>query len=466
MEMKLRDYQQKFIFNVRKQFSSGVKKVCGVAPCGAGKTVIAAFLVESSVKRGNRTIFFVHRKELIEQTSATFAQLNIQHGIISAGFDFQPELPVQIASVQTLVNRLYNIPEPDFLICDECHHILANTYKKIINHWKNAYLLGLTATPQRMGGVRLGDVFQSMVLAPSTAELISMGNLTTFRYFAPDLKLSLEKLHVKRGDYVNAESAELMSDFKVVCNVVEEYKKHAKGKSAICYCVNIEHSKLVAQQFINAGISAAQCDGTTPKGERQRLVEEFRKGKIKILCNAELFGEGFDVPNMDAVILARPTKSLTVFIQQAMRPLRPDPRNPNKVALIIDCVNNFSSFGLPSQKRNWSLDPNDKKEPGVAPMKICPECSEVVPISTKFCSCGYEFEFKEKPVFKGVTSEIPSSFQYYLDIANQRGYKKQWAVFKFLENEVRTEEEILEVRNFMGYKKGWEKYQLHYLKRK
>lgn len=463
--MKLRDYQQKFISDVRREFANGVKKVCGVAPCGAGKTVIAAFLVKSSVIRKKRTIFFVHRKELIEQTSKTFAQLNIRHGIISADFEFQPEIPVQIASIQTLINRLDNVPAPDFLICDECHHILANTYKKIINHWKEAYLLGLTATPLRMGGIRLGDVFQSMVLAQTTADLICMGNLTNFRYFAPDLKLSLEKLHVKRGDYVNAESAKLMSNYQVVCDIVNEYKKHAKGKSAICYCVNIEHSKLVAQQFINAGITAAQCDGTTPKKERQQLVEDFRRGKIKILCNAELFGEGFDVPNMDAVILARPTKSLTVFIQQAMRPLRPDPNNPNKVALIIDCVNNFSSFGLPSQKRNWSLDPNEKKESGVAPMKICPECSEVVPAATKICNCGYEFEFEEKPVLESVTSEIPSSFQYYLNIANQRGYKKQWAVFKFLENEVQTEEEILEVRNFMGYKKGWEKYQLHYLER-
>ena len=466
MEIRLRPYQEKFISDIRKQFSGGVKKVCGVAPCGAGKTVIASFMVKSSLKRGKRSVFFVHRKELIEQTSKTFTEMDIPHGIICAGFDFQPEIPVQIASVQTLINRLKNVPEPDFLICDECHHILAKSYKKIVDSWENAYLLGLTATPQRMGGVRLGDVFKSLVLAPTTAELIKMGNLTTFRYFAPDFKLSLEKLHTRHGDYITSESADLMSRAKVLCDIVEEYKKHANGKSAICYCVNVEHSKLVAQRFIDAGISAAQCDGQTPKVEREEIVENFRLGNFKVLCNAELFGEGFDVPNMDAVILARPTKSLTLFIQQSMRPLRPDPINPNKVAVIIDCVDNFARFGLPSQKRNWSLAPNEeKKAPGVAPMKICPQCAEVIPAGTKICECGYEFETEGVTEFNGVTSEIPSGFQYYLNIAEQRGYKKGWAVYQFLENDVQTEAEIDAIRKFMGYKKGWEKYQLHYLEK-
>lgn len=465
MEIKLRPYQQKFISEIRGQFSGGVKKVCGVAPCGAGKTVIAAFMIKSSLKRGKRTVFFVHRKELIEQTSRTFSELDIPHGIISSGVEFQPEMPVQIASVQTLVNRLRSVPEPDFLICDECHHILAKSYKKIINHWENAYLLGLTATPERMGGVRLGDVFESLVLAPTTAELIQMGNLTSFRYFAPDFKLSLEKLHTRHGDYVTSESADLMSGAKILCNIVDEYKRHAKGKSAICYCVNVEHSKLVAQRFNDAGISATQCDGTTPKAERQQIVEDFRLGKTKILCNAELFGEGFDVPNMDAVILARPTKSLTLFIQQSMRPLRPDPLNPKKVAIIVDCVDNFSHFGLPSQKRNWSLAPNKDKEPGEAPMKVCPQCNEVIPAGTKICECGYEFKVEAFSEVDGVTSEIPSSFQYYLNIAEKRGYKKVWAVYQFLENEVQSESEIISIRNFMGYKRGWEKYQLHYLEK-
>lgn len=467
MDIQLRDYQQKFIADIQAQFDNGVKDVVGVAPCGAGKTVMAAAIVKSAIERGDNVLFFVHRKELIDQTANTFCRFGIPFGVISAGNKPNYNLPVQIASVQTLVNRLSQIHKPNLLICDECHHILADSYIKIIKRFYNAKLLGLTATPQRMGGIRLGDVFDSMVLAPNTSELIAMGNLTPFHYFAPDFKLSLEKLHTQRGDYVNSESATLMSDAKILCNIVDEYKKHAYGKSAICYCVNVEHSKLVADRFNNAGISATQCDGTTDKFERQRIVDDFKRGNIKILCNADLFGEGFDVPNMDAVILARPTQSLTLHIQQSMRPLRPDPNNPDKVATIIDCVNNYLSFGLPDTDRNWSLEPNAEKQEGLAPMKVCPQCREVVPAGTKFCQCGYEFEFNQTSEFNGVTSEIPNNFQHYIHIGKERGYRHpdKWAVYQFLEKDVKSKSEIIAIRDFMGYKKGWEKYQFHYLQR-
>lgn len=464
MAFVLRDYQKNFINSVRREFARGVKNVCGVAPCGAGKTVMTGWMIRESVQRGKRSIFFVHRKELIEQTANTFAALNIPFGVISAGFPANYEMPVQIAGVQALVNRLGEIPTPDFLICDECHHILAKTYLKIINYWRNAALLGVTATPERMGGVRLGDVFDSLVIAPGVKELTRLGNLVPFQYFAPDLNLSLEKLHVKRGDYVNSEAANLMSQAKILVNIVDEYKRHAKGKSAICYCVNIEHSKIVTERFKKAGIPAAHCDGETPAKKRAQIVEDFREGKFKILCNAELFGEGFDVPNMDAVILARPTKSLTLFIQQSMRPLRPDPDNPKKIATIIDCVDNFSRFGLPDRNHKWSLAPNEERESQDAPVKVCPDCDAVVPAGTQRCPvCGYKFEFNRFSEVNGVTSEVPSAFLHYWNLKRAHGYKDYWAVIKFLQNDAQSIADIIAVRDFMGYKKGWEKYQLQYI---
>lgn len=465
MDFLLRDYQQKFIDDVRNEFKSGVKKVCGVAPCGAGKTVMTGWMIKETLNRNKRSIFFVHRKELIEQTANTFCRLNIPFGVISAGNKPNYNLPVQIASVQTLVNRLSEVPTPDFLICDECHHILADTYRTIIDHWQDAFLLGVTATPQRTGGVRLGDVFDSLVLAPNVKELIELGNLAPFRYFAPDLQLSLEKLRVQRGDFVSSESAALMSNAKILANVISEYNAHANGKSAICYCVNVEHSKLTADRFNAAGIPAAHVDGDTPKDSRAQIVRDFRNGTFKVLCNAELFGEGFDVPNMDAVILARPTKSLTLFIQQAMRPLRPDPNNPDKVATIIDCVDNFSRFGLPDRNHNWSLEPNEEKQPQLPPMKVCPECNEVVPFGTRICACGYEFFSNEVNEANLSTSEIPNNFMYYWNIKEKRGYKDYWAVINFLQNDAKSISDIIAVRNFMGYKKGWENYQLKFLKK-
>ena len=181
-EIILREYQRQFIEDVRNEFARH-KRVVGVAPCGAGKTIMTGWIIREATQRGKRSIFFVHRHELIRQTSETFNRLGIEHGIIAAGVKSQIDLPVQIASVQTLARRLKTIPEPDLLICDECHHILANTYKKIVNAYSDSYLLGVTATPQRMGGINLGDIFTSMVKSLTVDELISLGNLTDFKYF-------------------------------------------------------------------------------------------------------------------------------------------------------------------------------------------------------------------------------------------------------------------------------------------
>ena len=354
-KIALRPYQQKFIDDVQKEFKKKHNRIVGVAPCGAGKTIMTGSIIGDFAKRGKSSIFFVHRKELIRQTSEIFKRLGIEHGIISSGGKMQLDLPVQIASVQTLSRRLKSVPAPDLLVCDECHHILANSYKKILDAYPKAKLLGVTATPQRMGGINLGDVFTSMVEGPNVEELIELGNLTKFHYFAPGEDLDLHNVRVKFGEYINSDLAKAVNKKKIIGNIVGTYKKLAAGKSAICYCVNVMHSKRVAKAFQDAGIVAAHVDGETPAGTRDKLVEDFRVGKIKILCNAELFSEGFDVPNMQAVILARPTKSLTLFIQQAMRPLRPDPTDPNKIALIIDHVQNYTRFGLPSTAHKWSL---------------------------------------------------------------------------------------------------------------
>ena len=481
-EIKLRDYQQKFIEDIIKEIQAGHKKICGVAPCGAGKTIMTGWLIREFMQQDMRTIFFVHRHELIEQTSKTFTALGIKHGIIAADEPTDYDLPVQIASIQTLVRRLDEVPKPDFLVCDECHHILANTYKTIIDTWSDALLLGVTATPQRMGGINLGDVFTSMVEAPTTAEMIDAGNLTHFRYFAAEDLVDLKKIRTKFGEYVNSDLEKEMSRKQIIGDIVANYKKHAKGKSAICYCVNVRHSKKVAAAFNAAGIKAEHCDGETNKKVRAYIVENFRRGKIKVLCNAELFGEGFDVPNMQAVILARPTKSLTLYTQQSLRPLRPDPNDPNKVAIIIDHVGNFTRFGLPTDKRKWSLDPNPpKKIYEDAPYKTCPDCDEVVPLGCKTCpECGYEFVTEEdeearlqeqaghlreikisvrdeaKNILRHVIHK-PTTAEDFLRIAKEKDYKIGWVAIQALAH-AKSYDDCVHIAEVCDYKPGWAWY--------
>ena len=474
-EIFLRPYQEQFIKDVREEFRKNHKRVVGVAPCGAGKTIMTGWMIREVVRRGKRAIFFVHRHELIRQTSETFKRLGVEHGIISAGYKMQADLPVQIASVQTLAKRLDKIPAPDLLICDECHHILANTYKSILAAFPEAFLLGVTATPQRTGGINLGEIFTSMVEGPSVDELIKLGNLTDFRYFSHVEEIDLKNVRTKFGEYVNADLAKVMTNSKIIGNIVETYKIRAGGKSAICYCVNVKHSEFVAESFRAAGISAAHCDGETPKKIREQLVEDFRLGKIKVLCNAELFSEGFDVPNMQAVILARPTKSLTLFIQQAMRPLRPDASDPKKIAIIIDHVQNFSHFGLPDVRRDWSLDPNPPKKHFPAPVKTCPECDLVVPFGTRICPCcEYEFFpeenfYESSGILRLVEKEVndtgsrrriihaPQSPEEFMEIAKRKNYQVGWVAYQSLQF-AKSYEDCLHIAEVCGYKPGWAYY--------
>lgn len=474
-EILLRPYQQNFIDAVRNEFIQNHRRVVGVAPCGAGKTIMTGWMIREALNRGKRSIFFVHRKELIAQTAKTFLQLGIPHGIISSGVDMDLNLPVQIASVQTLAKRLDKVPAPDFLICDECHHILANTYKKILDAFPDAFLLGVTATPERMGGITLIDSFDSMVESLSVDELINLGNLTRFKYFAPAEGVDLHNVRTKFGEFVNSDLEYVMSNKKIIGNIVNNYLQYAEGKSAICYCVNVRHSVNVAEAFRDAGISAAHCDGETPPAMRDSIVNDFRLGKINVLCNAELFGEGFDVPNMQAVILARPTKSLTLYIQQSMRPMRPDPNDPNKVAIIIDHVQNYLRHGLPNTPHDWSLAPNKEKRKGDAPVKKCPECGCICPISTRFCpECDFEFEFAERdlnehegkfvqvdvvhdtkksadtPTVKHHFTKPDELFAY----AKKRNYKVGWVAFQSLPF-AQSYEDCLHIADICGYNSGW-----------
>ena len=390
MDICLRPYQQQLIDDVGYEFSVGRRRVCAVAPCGAGKTIMTAWMARGTALSGRRAIFMVHRQELIEQTSATFTAMGIRHGLIAAGAAKEYDLPVQIASVQTLIHRLSQVQVPDLLICDECHHIVANTYRKIIDQFSSSYVLGVTATPERISGQGLGEIFQSLVLGPSAADLIAAGNLTPYDYYAPPTKFDPAAAHVRFGEYVKNDLLSQMDDADVIGDIVTNYKNLAGGKRAICYCINRAHSEHVAASFRSADIPALHIDGETHKAVRARAIEDFRTGRLQILCNAEILGEGFDVPAMEAVILARPTASLTLYIQQSMRPLRPDPNNPEKRAVIIDHVGNVFRHGMPDEEREWSLE-TKKRKPRATAIKVCPACYTAVPSTARTCPCGHVF---------------------------------------------------------------------------
>ena len=431
--MGLREYQNELIGRLFQAYRDGYIAPCIVLPCGGGKSVITAEIAKRFTDRDKRVLFLVHRRELCEQIYYTFLGWGVDLALC------------KIKMVQTVARRLQNIEPPDLIITDENHHSLAKTYQKIYDFFPDVKRVGVTATPERMGGKGLRGVNDILIEGVTAKWLIAHGYLSPYDYFAP--AVTLPKFHIRRGEY---DQREINSFFQknvktIYGDVLKQYKRLADGKQAICYLSGIEISEAVAERFSTDGIRAAHIDGNTPKAERDRIVEAFRRGEIRILCNVDLISEGFDVPDCECVILLRPTKSLTLFIQQSMRCMR---YREGKRAIIIDHVNNVSEFGLPDDNREWLLDGHEKPK-GAAPVKVCPDCFATVRAAERKCPhCGYEFAAERHEKRSEV---LDVELIKYNEIQRVKGYLSP--------RECQNVNDLKLYAQIHGYKPGWVYYQ-------
>lgn len=431
----LRDYQKDLIDRLFKAYGDGYKAPCIVLPCGGGKSVIVAAVAKMFTDDKNRVLFLVHRKELCEQISGTFTRYGVDMNRCT------------VAMVQTVSRRLKTIAVPDLIITDENHHALANTYRKIYDCFPDVKRLGVTATPVRTNGAGLSDVNDILIEGVSAKWLIKNNYLSPYDYYAPDIKTP--KFRIRHGDFDQSQVADYFKKNvkKIYGDVLKHYKRLADGKQAICYLPSIEVSKLTAAQFENSGIPAKHLDGETPKPERDRIINDFRDGKIKILCNVDIISEGFDVPDCECVILLRPTKSLGLFIQQSMRCMR---YKPGKRAIIIDHVNNLDRHGFPDAEREWSLE-GRKASTGEAPVKTCPECFAAVAAGVLQCPhCGYEFSGKKR--------ERAEAEHENIELKNITAVQDK-VKFYISPKECENVEELKIYARQHGYKPGWVWYQ-------
>lgn len=347
-------------------------------PCGGGKSVIASEIAKRTTSNKNEVMFLVHRQELCQQITDTFTSYGVDMDLCSVNM------------VQTATRHLdkYN---PSLIITDENHHCLAASYRRIYEAYSNAYCVGLTATPVRLGGGGLGDVNDKLIIGPSVKWLIENKRLAPYSYYAPSLA-DVSVLKTRAGDY-SADEAEILLDKpKIYGDVIRYYRLLADGQKAVCYCSTRKHSKAMAQQFVKAGITAEHIDGETPENKRAEIIKAFRRGDIKILCNVDLISEGFDVPDCTVSILLRPTKSLPLFIQQSMRCMR---YQPGKKAIIIDHVGNVHRHGLPDADREWSLNPKKptkKQTEAKVKIKQCPNCFYTHEPDRYCPNCGHVYE--------------------------------------------------------------------------
>lgn len=449
----LRDYQDKLVSGARSLITSGVKRIMVQSPAGSGKTVTASYMVKGIVDRGMRVMFAVHREELAKQASKTFRAFGIHHGYIMSSMSMDIRLRAHVAMIDTLRNRVTKVPRPDVLIIDEAHHAVSPSWRKLIDHYaeQGTLIIGLSATPCRLDGKPLRGLFDAMVLGPSVKHLIGIGALSDYTYFAPPMLLDLAKVKTRMGDYAQDQLAEASDKPAIIGDAVEHYKRLLPGKRAIGFAVNIEHSKHIASMFASAGVPAAHVDGETPANERAATIEAFARGDIKVMSNVALFGEGFDVPSCEGVLMLRATQSLSLHIQVCGRAMRPSASKQS--AILLDHVGNFLRHGLPDDDREWSLDGRKKKAGGKAaaeetiPLKQCPTCYRVHEPAPQCPFCDHVYEAAARTMeqvdgdLKAITAEDKALLQRQMrievakaktleeleSIAAQRGYKPGWA---------------------------------------
>jgi DNA repair protein RadD len=357
----LRSYQKAAIADIRAAFSDGARRVLRVAPTGSGKTIEFIVVVVNAVKLGRRVLILAHRQELIDQISATLTLAGVPHGVIAPGF---PEIdaPVQLASIATLVKpkRLERWRNRfDLVIVDEAHHVVARSWASVLVSQGRAKMLGVTATPERLDGRGLGEIFDRMVIGQTVAELIEAGWLSKFTVYEPIAGgPDMSGARVRAGDYAIEDQREAMSGV-VIGAAVDEYTRICPGVQAVAYCIDIQHSHAVAERFRAVGVRAEHVDGETAASARRNAIASLGNGGIDVICNCGLISEGVDVPALGAVLMLRPTASLALYLQMVGRALRPV---PGKVAKILDFAGNTSSHGLPDEPRQWSLDAKPLKQ--------------------------------------------------------------------------------------------------------
>lgn len=392
------DFQQERMALVRGSFRAH-QAVVLQSPTGSGKTQMGTYGAWSASEKGHDVIWLAHRRELLEGTSNTFREAGVPHSLMMGGTHHNPRLRVTLASVGTLANRLEAVRPPKLLIVDECHHSTASQYDRIIR-WvegNGGKALGLTATPWRLSGEGLDDHYDDMVLGPPVAWLIANGFLSDYRAYAPSAP-DLTGVHTLAGDYVKNEIDQVMKGKAIVADCVSQWRRYAAGKRTIGFAVSVEHSRLMVEEFRRAGVAAAHVDaGTDPHVRRQHILN-FATGHLQVLWNCDLFSEGFDLSAIagrdvpiECAIQARPTKSLTLHLQQVGRALR---RKPYP-AILLDLCGNLARLGLPDHPHEWTLQGRPKKGRGgsggeAAPLvRKCQKCDVMFPIVLAACPhCG------------------------------------------------------------------------------
>jgi DNA repair protein RadD len=424
-----------------------------VAPTGSGKTVMG---VELAQRLGVPTLWLAHRKELIDQAAAQLRTYGLTVGEIMAGYQPLPLAPVQVASVQTLVRR--NIPPVGLVVIDEAHHAAASTYQTILDECRGARVIGLTATPFRLDGKGLGDLFDRLVVAAYTDDLCHAGTLHAPKVWAsssPDLR-GIKKVG---GDYAKGALAERTNTDDANADIVQTWKQHAyvdlpdglgsfNWRKTVAFAVDVQHSKDIAEAFNAAGegIVAEYVTGSTSRDERDAILRRLRDGRTHVVANCMVLTEGWDLPTLECAIIARPTASLNLHLQMIGRIMRSTEGKDG--CIVLDHAGNHHVHGLVTRRISYSLDTGKKvgfEEP--LGLRRCKQCGLFYAITEFACpECGWTptpEDARPRPAIHGDGELVvfdDAAYAYRREVWNlieaQReieDFKHGWSLYRYKE---------------------------------
>lgn len=455
----LRPYQERTIESYHRALDKGARAPIIVLPTGGGKTRVAADLIRQETKLGRPSLFLAPRRELVYQASRALSGCGVPHGIVMAGRrDLEDKYAsCQVASIDTIHARRRNgslslTQRFPLIIVDEAHLSITTKKIQLLESWEDAVVCGLTATPSRKDGRALGLLYDEMIEEATTASLTDQGYLCEARYFSlsePDLR----RVRTVAGDYNQKDLAKVMNSGELVGDIVEHWFRLAAERRTVVFASSIAHSMALAEEFKRQGARAEHVDADTDPAERTETFKRFSDGDTQILCNCFLAAYGFDLPELDCVVLARPTKSLVLYLQSLGRGLRISEGKED--CLILDHSGAVHRFGFATDERIWSLtgkvswDGSLRKGMKHASRTIkCPECAAMFKSAPKCPECGYAPKAKAQKVHTldgdlveiqrrkeliRKASEEQKFFRELMHYGRRHSYKRGWSSFKFKE---------------------------------
>lgn len=335
-------------------------------PTGTGKTYLFTSIIKDCIayyksqKKEINILVVAHRIELLDQIADSLNKYGIPCGFIQGTREQHLWQRVQVGSILSLISdkNEMNVRRCrfDFIIVDEAHHTLADSYKRLFQMFPEAKKLGVTATPWRMNHESFTSLYQKLITTPQVKWFIRNKLLADFDYVSvkpdSDIQKLVNSIDISiSGDFVNDALSAAFDNQRIRSRLFDSFHKYAKDRKGIVYAINKQHARNIAELYSSKGYKSVNIDCDTPKEERERLIFEFKAGKIQVLVNVELFTEGFDCPDVSFVQLARPTRSLAMYLQQVGRGLRYV--EGKEKTIFIDNVGLYNYFDLPDANRKW-----------------------------------------------------------------------------------------------------------------